>query len=92
MLTRLRKQSCVTYTIISAIALVIILISISLATELCLNVNDDDKYDEIGTIYDWVNAIGFAILTIIPSVVGIVMMHRLRNRFDDIYKDYGCKI
>ena len=92
MLARLKKQSYVTYIIISAIALLIIITFIYFVTKLCLTVNDYEKYKENTTIYGWVNAIGLAVLTVIPSVVGIVMMHRLRNRFDDIYKDYGCKI
>ena len=81
-----------TYTIISVIAFVIILNSLSFTIKLCLNVKDSEKYYEIVYRFDWVNGIGMAILTLIPSVVGIVMMHRLRNRFDDIYRDYGCKI
>ena len=63
---------------------------ISLTTKYFLNIKDADKRQEIETHIGWVSFIGLAILTIFPTVVGIVMMHRLRNRFDDMYKEYGC--
>ena len=56
------------------------------------SVSDVDKRHEVeGQIY-WVNTIYLFLLTICPSVVNIVMLHRLRDRFDDLYADFGCKI
>ena len=59
---------------------------------ICLNYNDKDKYNKIEAQFRWISAIILAILTIVPTVTGIAMMRRLRNRFDDIYNDHGCKI
>ena len=39
------------------------------------------------------NASILAFLTILPSIVNIVIMHKLRGPwYDDLYTDYGCKI
>ena len=92
MLGILKRESCITYGVISAIALVISSIYVFFTTIFCLNIRDKDKSDTITEHMYWLNVIGLSILTICPTVVGIVMMHKLRNRFDDIYSDYGCKI
>ena len=78
---------------ISSIALFISTIDIVFAIYFCLNVSDDDeKNDEIMTVIIWINTTSLAILSIVPTVTGFLMIQRLRNRFDDIYNDYGCII
>ena len=38
----------------------------------------------------WVNVACLALLIIGPAVVNMVMIHRLKDQFDDLYADYGC--
>ena len=91
-LSQLERQTCITYKIIGSVIVVIIATYVIFTVRLCLSINDVDKSDKIEAQIIWVNTIGLAFLTILPSAVNIVMIHRLRNRFDDLYADYGCKI
>ena len=37
----------------------------------------------------WIN---LAVFTIILSIVNVILLCKLRNRFDDFYADYGCSL
>ena len=58
--------------------------------KLCLNFDDRDNMKEIEAQLLWVNVVGLALLIIGPTVVNMVMIHKLRDQFDDLYADYGC--
>ena len=91
-LSQLERQNCITYRIIGTIAVGIISTYVIFTVIFFLSVNDDDKRNVIEAQIFWVNTIGLAFLTICPTVVNIVIIHRLRDRFDDLYADFGCKI
>ena len=92
-LSQLERQNCKTYSIVGIIAFGIISTYVIFAVKLCLNVNNLSKSNEIADQIAWVNTISLAFLTILPSVVNIVMIHKLRGPwYGDIYVDYGCKI
>ena len=91
-LSQLERQTNITYRIVGTVALAIIATYVIFTVKFFLSANDVDKRSEIETQIYWVNTIGLAFLTICPTVVNIVMLHRLRDRFDDLFADYGCKI
>ena len=91
-LSQLDRQTCKTYIIVGTIAFGIIVTYVIYTAKMSLCVNDYDKIVEIKAQILWVNTIGLAFLTICPAVVNIVMIHRLRDSFDDLFADFGCKI
>ena len=52
MLGRLKRLSCAIDTVTGAMSLVIISISIFFIIELCLSIDDEEKYDNIETLLD----------------------------------------
>ena len=78
-LSQLERQNCITYRIIGTIAVGIIFTYVIFTVIFFLSVNDDDKRNVIEAQIFWVNTIGLAFLTICPTVVNIVIIHRLRD-------------
>ena len=89
-LSKLDRQTCITYSIVGTIAVGIIVTYMFFTVKLCLNFDDRDNMKEIEAQLLWVNVVGLALLIIGPTVVNMVMIHKLRDQFDDLYADYGC--
>ena len=95
MLIKLWRMRCIVYAVFSTIVFVLAVLYFAIAVEYCKTAYDDnfnERYYQTGSDLNLLVSISLAILTVALTIMSLIMVHRLQNRFHGLYTDYGFKL
>ena len=94
MLIKLKRTRCIVYVVFSTIVFVLTVLYFAIAVEYCKAVNDGHLYEDGQVEYDLslLVSISLAILTVALTIMSLIMVRRLQNRFHGLYTDHGSKL